>query len=251
MRGWRGRGSVRGAVPAWARRLVAHEVRALHSLALWVARRRHGAGPGAYSAAYTGPQTALLFGLVFVAVVETVVLALLIPWPAVHRIVLFVDVYTVIQILGLHAACVTRPHVVGADGSLRIRYGGFWDVQVPAASVRSVRVDARYSHTKQDGVLGLTVGGQTNVTVELAEPLPYARPLGRSGQARVAVRLHADDPRGFVAAARAAAGGAAAGRAGADAGVGAGAAEAAAGAGVEAAVTPERTGPSPRPGPPA
>ncbi len=130
-------------------------------------------------------------------VVETVALALLIPWPAVHAVVLFLDVYTVIQILGLHAACVTRPHVVGADGSLRIRYGGFYDVRVPAASVRSVRVERRYSDTKEDGVLALRVGGQTTVTLELTGPVAYLRPLGERAGART-VRLHADDPRAFV-----------------------------------------------------
>ncbi|MGW0564390.1 hypothetical protein ACWDZ4_28245 [Streptomyces sp. NPDC003016] len=192
--GW---AAVRAAAPVRTLRLVEHEVRALHSLALWLARRRHGVGPGAYAAPYTGPQTAMLCGLLFVAVVETVMPALLIPWPAVHAVVLFLDVYTVIQVLGLHAACVTRPHVVGADGSLRIRYGGFYDVRVPAASVRSVRVERRYSGTKEDGVLGLRVGGQTTVTLELSVPVAYLRPLGERAETRT-VRLHADDPRAFV-----------------------------------------------------
>ena len=102
------------------RRLAVHELRGFHSLALWVARRRHGLGAGARPAAYTGPQTAMLFGFAFVAVVETVVLALIVPWPLVHSALLFVDLYTVLQILALHAASVTRPHVAGADGSLRV-----------------------------------------------------------------------------------------------------------------------------------
>ncbi|MEV8305777.1 hypothetical protein AB0P36_00070 [Streptomyces flavidovirens] len=194
--GW---AAVRAAAPVRVLRLVGHEMRALHSLALWVARRRHGVGPGAYAAPYTGPQTAMMYGLLFVAVVETVMLALLIPWPTVHAIVLFLDVYTVVQILGLHAGCVTRPHVVGADGSLRIRYGGFYDVRVPAASIRSVRVERRYSDAKEDGVLGLTVGGQTTVLLELTEPVAYLRPLGARAETR-AVRFHADDPRALVAA---------------------------------------------------
>ncbi|OEJ27119.1 hypothetical protein AR457_24315 [Streptomyces agglomeratus] len=195
--GW---AAVRAAAPVRLLRLVGHELRALHSLALWVARRRHGVGrPGAYAAPYTGPQTAMMYGLLFVAVVETVMLALLIPWPAVHAVVLFLDVYTVVQILGLHAGCVTRPHVVAADGSLRIRYGGFYDVRVPAAAIGSVRVDRRHSDAKEDGVLGLGVGGQTTVLVELTEPVSYLRPLGARAEAR-AVRFHADDPRALVAA---------------------------------------------------
>ncbi|GGR95742.1 hypothetical protein GCM10010252_38170 [Streptomyces aureoverticillatus] len=184
------------------RRLVAHELRGFHSLALWVARRRHGLGAGARPAAYTGPQTALLFGFGFVAVVETVVLALIVPWPAVHAAFLFVDVYTVLQIVALHAACVTRPHVVGADGSLRVRYGQFLDLRIPAADIERVRVERRYPEGRNvqvhdDGTLDVSVGSQTTVTVELARPVGFVRPMGLRARARV-VRLHADEPRALV-----------------------------------------------------
>lgn len=200
------------------RRLIGHELRGFHSLALWVARRRHGVGAGTHPVAYTGPQTALLFGFAFVAVVETVVLALVLPWPLVHTAFLFVDVYTVVQILALHAGCVTRPHVVGADGSLRVRYGQFLDVYVPAADIARVRVDRRYPEGRNvqvhdDGTLDVSVGSQTTVTVELARPVDFVRPMGLRARARV-VRLHADDPRALVAA-----------------------------------LTPERTAPSPAPDP--
>ncbi|MFE0102233.1 hypothetical protein [Streptomyces sp. NPDC059009] len=190
-------------------RLAVHELRGLHSLGLWVARRRHGvrtAGDGALAAPYTGPQTAMLFGLAFAAVVETVVLAVLIPWPVVHAALLFLDAYTVVQIVALHAACVTRPHVAGADGSLRVRYGQFLDVRIPAGGVCDARVERRYpegGHVQlsADGVLDVVVGGQTTVTVELDQPLEFVRTLGRRGTART-VRLHADDPAGLVAALR-------------------------------------------------
>ncbi|EPH42197.1 hypothetical protein ABT390_03260 [Streptomyces aurantiacus] len=201
------------------RRLVAHELRGFHSLALWAARRRHGIGAGARPAAYTGPQTALLFGFGFVAVVETVVLALIVPWPAVHAAFLFVDVYTVVQIVALHAACVTRPHVAGADGSLRVRYGQFLDLRIPAADILRARVDRRYPEGRNvqvhdDGTLDVSVGSQTTVTVELVRPVGFVRPMGLRARARV-VRLHADDPRALVDA-----------------------------------LTPERTAPSPAPDPP-
>lgn len=198
------RAVVREVVPEGARRLVAHEVRALHSLGLWVLRRRHGVPRGAVAFAYTGPQTAMMYGLLFVAVVETVMLALLVPWPVVHRILLVVDVYGVVLVLSLHAACVVRPHVVGADGSLRLRYGGLFDLRIPAASVARVRVDRRFPDGSPvrlgaDGVLDLSVGSQTTVTVELTGPVGFVRPLGKPGQAHT-VRFHADDPRAAVSA---------------------------------------------------
>lgn len=196
--------AVRTVVPVTVRRLVAHELRALHSLGLWVLRRRHGVPQGAVAVPYTGPQTAMMYGLVFVSVVETVMLALLIPWPVVHLILLVLDVYGVLLVLALHAGCVTRPHVVGQDGSLRVRYGALFDLWIPAAAITVVRVERRFPQGRlvqldPDGVLDLAVGGQTTVTVELTAPLGFVRPLGGRGQAG-AVRFHADDPRAVVTA---------------------------------------------------
>ncbi|CDR06389.1 hypothetical protein [Streptomyces iranensis] len=198
------RGALRTLVPVVARRLIVHEVRALHSVGLWVLRRRHQVPEGALAAAYTGPQTAMMYGLLFVSVVETVGLALVIPWPVVHAILLVVDVYGVVLILALHASCVVRPHVVGSDGSLRIRFGALFDLRVPAATIAAARVERRYPdgrllQVSADGVLDLAVGSQTTVTVELTEPVEFVRPLGGPGFART-LRFHADDPRGTVAA---------------------------------------------------
>ncbi|MET7736613.1 hypothetical protein ABZT02_35475 [Streptomyces sp. NPDC005402] len=200
------RSAVREAVPVTVRRLVLHELRALASLGRWVRRGTHGVRPGDLAAAYTGPQTAMMYGLLFVMVIETVGLALLIPWPAVHRVILVLDLYGVVLVLALHAACVTRPHVVRPDGSLRIRYGALFDLAVPPDAVASVRVDRRYPEgglitLSEDGVLDLIVGSQTSVTLELNRPLPFTRPLGATGKAHT-IRFHADDPRALVSALR-------------------------------------------------
>ncbi|MEV7086807.1 hypothetical protein AB0O07_13050 [Streptomyces sp. NPDC093085] len=204
------------------RRLIALEFRSLAGIARWAARRPHRVGPGAHAAPYTGPQTAMLYGLLFVAVVETVALAALIPWPVVHLIALVLDVYTVLMVLGLHAGCVTRPHVAGPDGSLRIRYGVLFDLRIPAGLIAAVRVDRRYpdggllqydagngeydagsgehdagNGEADGGTLDLVVGSQTSVRVELATPVPFVRPLGATGRARV-IRFHADHPEELV-----------------------------------------------------
>ncbi|MEV7723950.1 hypothetical protein AB0P15_04340 [Streptomyces sp. NPDC087917] len=200
------RQAVRATVPESVRSLLLHEVRAAGSLGRWVLRRRHGVRPGDLAGAYTGPQTAMMYGLLFVSVIETVALALLIPWPAVHRVVLVLDVYGVLLVLALHAACVTRPHVVRPDGTLRIRYGALFDLTVPPEAVASVRVDRRYPEGRlvtlsEDGVLDLIVGSQTTVTVELKRPLEFRRPLGARASART-IRFHADDPGALVGAVR-------------------------------------------------
>ncbi|MFD8417164.1 hypothetical protein ACFV2Q_36420 [Streptomyces sp. NPDC059650] len=201
------RAAVRAAVPAAVRRLLLHELRALASLARWALRRPpHGVAAGDLAARYTGPQTAMMYGFLFVSVVETVALALVIPWPAVHRAVLVLDVYGVLLLLAMHAACVTRPHVVRGDGTLRIRYGALFDLVVPPDAVAAVRVDRRYPEGRlvtlsEDGVLDLIVGSQTTVTLELTRPLAFTRPLGARARART-VRFHADDPAAVVAAVR-------------------------------------------------
>ncbi|WP_329386198.1 hypothetical protein OG625_27200 [Streptomyces sp. NBC_01351] len=203
-RGEAAREAVRAVVPVQVRRLLVHELRATASLGWWALRRKHGVRAGDLAAGYTGPQTAMMYGMLFVSVIETVALAFLIPWPAVHRVVLVLDVYGVLIVLALHAACVVRPHVVRSDGSLRIRYGALFDLVVPPDAVASVRVDRRYPEGRlvtvsEDGVLDLIVGSQTTVTLELTRPLPFTRPLGARGEARV-VRFHADDPAALVAA---------------------------------------------------
>ncbi|WP_412078140.1 hypothetical protein ACLF6K_29560 [Streptomyces xanthophaeus] len=198
--------AARRVLPVQVRRLVRHELRAAASLGWWALRRKHGVRPGDLAAGYTGPQTAMMYGLVFVSVIETAALAVLIPWPAVHQVVLVLDVYGILIILAMHAACVTRPHVVRPDGSLRIRYGALFDLTVPPDAVASVRVDRRYPQGRmvtvsEDGVLDLIVGSQTTVTLELNRPLGVVRPLGARAQVRT-VRFHADDPRALVSALR-------------------------------------------------
>ncbi|MFF3410472.1 hypothetical protein ACFYW8_30565 [Streptomyces sp. NPDC002742] len=198
------RRALRILVPVVARRLVAHELQALHSLGLWVLRRRHQVPDGALAVAYTAPQTAMMYGLLFVSVIETTLLALVIPWPLVHAILLVVDGYGVVIVLALHTACVVRPHVVGADGSLRIRYGALFDLRVPAEVIATARVERRYPdarllHLGADGMLDLAVGSQTTVTVELTQAVEFVRPLGARGFART-LRFHADDPRATVTA---------------------------------------------------
>ncbi|MFD4869309.1 hypothetical protein [Streptomyces sp. NPDC058412] len=205
-RGEARREAVRAVVPVQVRRLLRHELHALAALGRWTVRRRHGVRPGDLAVAYTGPQTAMMYGMLFVSVVETVALAFLIPWPAVHRVVLVLDVYGILIVLALHAACVTRPHVVRPDGSLLIRYGALFDLAVPPDAVASVRVERRYPEGRlvtlsEDGVLDLIVGSQTTVTLELNRPLRFTRPLGATAEART-VRFHADDPRALVTALR-------------------------------------------------
>jgi hypothetical protein len=186
-------------------RLVRHELALWACLLRWLARRRpHGVNEGDTPVPYAAAQAAIFAVMFFVCVVETVALALFIPWPLVHLTLLVIDVWGVWFIVALHAACAVRPHVIGADGSLRLRYGALFDLRIPAGRIASVRVERRFPDGSlikidDDGTLNLIVAGQTTVTIELNEPVTLVRPLGRSAQTRL-VRCNADDPARLLAA---------------------------------------------------
>ncbi|MFH9962821.1 hypothetical protein ACH4PR_15735 [Streptomyces mirabilis] len=175
-----------------ARTLVRHELRLFASLLLWVTRRTHGTDDGRPFGHARG-QGAMMWGLTFVCVVETAGMAVLLRgWPAVHAVVLVLDVYTVLMVVGIHAAGVTRPHVLDAT-HLRVRDGAHADLRIPLANIAAVRRELRTTHEPAEGELNLAVGAQTDVTLELAVPVPHFTFLGRERRVRL-VRLHADDP---------------------------------------------------------
>ena len=95
--------------------------------------------------------------------------------------VLVLDVYGVVFGLAVRAAGVTRPHVVTPD-ELRIRLGAFFDLRIPRELISSVRLSRNYNEPGRsplaDGRLGVAVSSQTNVIVELTEPVTVVRPLG-------------------------------------------------------------------------
>ncbi|MER7482201.1 hypothetical protein ABTX60_31990 [Streptomyces sp. NPDC126510] len=180
--------------------LVRHEVLLLASLALWLARRTHGTGGGS-GFGYARGQGAMMAGFAFVCVVETVTLSVLLrDWPAVHAAFLFLDVYTVVFVVALHASSVVRPHVLdAARGTLRIRRYVHVDLLVPLERIGSVRRELRMTHESAEGELDLEVGSQTSVTLELTQPVTHVTLLGRRREVRL-VRFHADDVDALVRA---------------------------------------------------
>lgn len=194
-----GRAAVRDVVPEPVRRIVGHELRVLWSLVLWVARRRHGVRQVDLAFGHARDQAAMLYGFVFVCVVETIGLAVLLrSWPAVHAVMLVVDVYTVVLMLGVHAASVTRPHVLSAD-ALRVRHGAHRDLRIPLERIAAVRGERLFTHEAADGVLNIPVAAQTSLTLELTEPVTAVGFLG--GRRPVTtVRLHSDEPETLRAA---------------------------------------------------
>ncbi|MFG3283696.1 hypothetical protein [Streptomyces sp. NPDC048111] len=188
------------------RRLAAHEGRVLRSFGLWLGRRRPQVGPDGRAFGYASPQAATVYGLAFVCVVETVGVSFLVrQWPVVHAVLFVLDLYTVVLVLGLQAAAVTRPHVLTPD-ALRLRAGARVDLLVPLDLLASIRRELRFQGAggeTPDHVLELAVGSQTSVTMELTRPVTHVPLLGPAREVSV-VRFHADEAGELVRALRAA-----------------------------------------------
>jgi hypothetical protein len=181
-------------------RVVGFDLRGMVSLWLLVARRRHGVPAGAAAVSYSRAQTPLMLVFLGVMVAELVAVDLLLRAlgapDVLRRAFLFVDGYSILIVLAVVAAGVTRPHVVSA-AEVRIRYGAFFDLRIPrerVAAVRRVRNhDESRIFTFADGEAAIAVSSQTNVELELDPPVTAVRPLGGTAEIRK-LRFFADDP---------------------------------------------------------
>lgn len=184
-------------------RLLVFDLKGVVSLALWAGRRRHGVPPGARPVTYSRGQTLMLTVALVLATAELGAVELLLQGlgaPAAVRVALLVlDAYAALLVLTLIAAGVTRPHVV-TDQEVRVRYGVFFDVTVPRhliVGARRAQRQERRPITVDADQLAVSVLGQTNLVLELGEPVTAVRPLGRPAVIRT-LRLYADDPTGAV-----------------------------------------------------
>ncbi|GGV10668.1 hypothetical protein GCM10010182_33460 [Actinomadura cremea] len=190
----------RTIVPVQVRRVMAFDKHGLVSLAMFAARRRHGVPAGAVGVPYAKAQTGLQLAFLSAMVIELVAVELLLRAvgapEGVRLVVLVIDLYSVLIVLAVIAACVTRPHVV-TDEEVRVRYGAFFDLRIPREKIASVRTVRNYDESGlvrvDGGRLAVAVASQTNVLVELTEPIVAVRPLGKRVEVR-AVRFYADDP---------------------------------------------------------
>lgn len=198
-------------LPAPMASVVRREVAPLSCLVLLVRRRRHGVRPGVVSFGYAAALRPMSLVLLSVGVLELVAVELLVPWHAVRVVLLVVGLYTLMALLGMTAAVVVRPHLVGA-GELRLRAGTWADVRVPLDRVAAARARVRTAPgrptvVEQELVIGVL--GATDVDVRLTGPTSVR--LGHDSVEVLGLRFAADDP---AAAVRALTGAAAPQRAG-------------------------------------
>ncbi|OPG08175.1 hypothetical protein [Microbispora sp. GKU 823] len=159
-----------------------------------------------HAAGYSREQTPTMAAMLFVLVLETVAMDLLLrrfglPDPP-RLVILALDASSALGVLGVMVSCARRPHTVSPDG-LRLRYGRLFSLDVPAEIIASARIDRRYDEKRlvrlSDGELALAVSSQTNIVVDLREPMKVPRPRRPWTAVRPAetvrrVRFFADDP---------------------------------------------------------
>ncbi|GAA3191785.1 hypothetical protein ACFO1B_41200 [Dactylosporangium siamense] len=193
-------------VPVQVRRIMGFDAKGMVSLALWLARRRHGVPPGAVPVPYFGAQAPALVAFLGVMVVELVVIEIVLRSVgapvAVRAVLIVLDGYSILLALAIIAACVTRPHVVSAT-EVRIRSGAFFDLRIPRERVAAVRRIRGYTEKGtirvDDGTLTVAVSSQANLLLELTGPVTAVRPLGATCEVHT-VRCFADDPAAALAA---------------------------------------------------
>lgn len=154
----------------------------MKGLWLWV-RGRQAIGPGDLPIGYAKERLPTLLVLAGLMALESAVLGLLVPWWWIH----VVDVLAFLQVLGIAATLVTHPHYLTTD-HLVLRDGRRVVLTIPRDRIAAVRLERKYHDGKtvqRDGdELRIVVGNQTDVLVQLTEPVDGVR----------RVRFRADEP---------------------------------------------------------
>ncbi|RZQ60559.1 hypothetical protein [Amycolatopsis suaedae] len=181
--------------------VVRHQKQDAISLWHWIRRRDHGVGPGDRAFGYASEQAPIMFALLGVIVVETTVVGFLLPWWWIHVL----DGIAVVQVLAAIASLKVRPHVLRAD-TLVVRSGPMIHVDVPLELVVSVRAELKHhdgtsTYQVRGDELCLVQGNQTDLTLELSDPVSTTRSNGEPLLVRV-LRFRADEPRAAADAIR-------------------------------------------------
>jgi hypothetical protein len=190
------------------RRGLRAEIRVYSSIGRAIARRP-AVPAGGTGIGYHRPVLTILIIFIVLSAVEIPILDLIVhPWPAVRIPVLILGIWGLTWMLGLLCAMLLRPHTVGPEG-IRVRSGLEIDVPVPWEAVASVAISKRVDEPKQprvtDHEYAERMQDETNIVIELERPFVIRLPglAPRGGEHEVtSIRIWADEPRGFLDAAR-------------------------------------------------
>ena len=191
-----------------ARRALRIEVAGYGNL-LRLLLRRPRVPAGAEGFTSHRPDLPILVVITVVSAVEVVAVDLIVHrWASVRIPLLVLGIWGLVFMLGLLAGMVTRPHAVGPEGirvrtAIEIDVALAWD-DIHTITRRRALVQERCPMLTTDAAgevtLHLRVQNETNIEITLHDPVPVRLPNGRDLVS--AVHLYADDPSGFLTAAR-------------------------------------------------
>ncbi|WP_046501042.1 hypothetical protein [Streptomyces odonnellii] len=170
----------------------------LRDLADWSARRPMTLPEGKHPVPHSSDVRMVVWAFAGTDLVTGLVIDAMLP-PAGRAVHLVWVVLSLVLSLGFCAMTARAPHLLDS-AVLRLRTGPFREVTIPVGSLGSVRV--AHGSTRgyglrhvpdEDGAVACTIGGATNLVIELEEPLPIRL---RNGESVLAGRVYAaaDNP---------------------------------------------------------
>lgn len=168
---------------------------------LWLALRHQRFVPeGAVAFSYTKGSYSIPTALMAASMIEMVALHFLIPWQWLRIVLVLVNVWGVLLLLGMIAGRTVRPHLVTGD-ELQVQWGHSSVLRTPVANIRSVTKTVNYLHHQphiDGGRLFLCSFQSPNVLLEFTAPVPTDPPVGRKKKPKdfraSSIHLFVDDP---------------------------------------------------------
>ncbi|MGW7259342.1 hypothetical protein [Streptomyces sp. NPDC054834] len=187
-------------LPSPVAKAVGMEFGLFRALWRWI-RRKPDAPEGHEVLTYGSEIKPIMWAMVFVVPLEILAVEFLVPWSVVRIVLLVVSIYGTLWVLGFIAALSIRPHIVG-DGKMVLRFAHFVQIVIPLDRIESVRTSRHSGYRRavqiDDGVLAMTIGDSTTLSVTLREPYPVAPKPGKPLQEVREIRFAADSTREAV-----------------------------------------------------
>lgn len=192
-------------VPRPVARVIALEPRVWLSIFVWLFRRPR---PDATTFPYAADSILGFFLLAvgFSAPIELLLVEALVPWSGVRLVLVLLEIYTFVWLLGYWASLAVLPHRL-ERACLMLHFGLLFDAPIPYANIATVAQEQRPSANGCEGYhlaaerqeLALVIGGATNVVLTLHTPHVFMGLLRPMPPVQT-ILLKVDEPERFMRA---------------------------------------------------
>lgn len=190
-------------LPRQVARVLALELRLWSCLWNWLLRR-HRLGENEYSYHKRSIMGTMLILVVFSTPAEVILFEIFVPWDWLRWVLLVVCIYALFWIFGLYASMVTLPHRLESNG-IRLHYGMLAGGVIPYENIVSCEENRHTAPKGRDGLCFtrskgeayLSVGGKTDITLQLTTPLSL-HGFFKPSEAVKTIHVAVDSPREFV-----------------------------------------------------